>query len=166
LRPRIIIADEPVSMVDASLRATILESLLKVHNDFGYSLLYITHDLTTAYQLCENILMIYRGRIVEAGVVDLVIKQPQHPYTTLLVDSIPLPNPKMQWGQRGFRQAKDSASRAGQQGCAFAGRCPFVMEICRREPPPMFRTDVRRGVACFQYQGAPTTLAGEMRAQA
>jgi peptide/nickel transport system ATP-binding protein len=165
LRPRVIIADEPVSMVDASLRATILESLLKVHKEYGISLVYITHDLTTAYQLCETILMMYRGRIVEAGDVDLVIKQPQHPYTQLLVDSIPLPNPKLQWGQRDYRLGKDSSRPESQQGCAFAPRCPFVMEQCWDELPPMYRTDARRGVACFQYQGAPVPLAGEMLAQ-
>ncbi|MCB0062064.1 MAG: ABC transporter ATP-binding protein, partial [Caldilineaceae bacterium] len=69
LKPRIIVADEPVSMVDASLRATILESLLKVHKAFGISIIYITHDLTTAYQLSERILMMYRGNVVEAGTV-------------------------------------------------------------------------------------------------
>ena len=89
LRPRVIVADEPVSMVDASLRATILESLLNVHRLYNISIIYITHDLTTAYQLCENILMMYRGYVVEAGSVDLVIKDPQHPYTQLLIDSIP-----------------------------------------------------------------------------
>ena len=73
LKPRIIVADEPVSMVDASLRATILESLLNVHKQFNISLIYITHDLTTAYQLSENIMMMYQGAVVETGDVDLVI---------------------------------------------------------------------------------------------
>ena len=79
LQPRLIIADEPVSMVDASLRATILESLRQLHLNFGISLLYITHDLTTAYQISQNILVMYRGEVAEAGDVDLVVKQPRHP---------------------------------------------------------------------------------------
>src|SRR6059058_177217 len=88
LKPRVIVADEPVSMVDASLRATILESLRKLHADFGISFLYITHDLTTAYQVSENIVVLYRGTVAEAGEVGLVVRDPQHPYTRLLVGSI------------------------------------------------------------------------------
>ena len=84
-----ILADEPVSMVDASLRATILESLRTLNRDFGISILYVTHDLTTAYQICENIIVMYRGAVVEAGAVEEVIIDPKHPYTQLLVESIP-----------------------------------------------------------------------------
>src|SRR5262247_1197556 len=84
LRPRLIIADEPVSMVDASLRATILESLRKLYQDYGISFLYITHDLTTAYQISRNIIVLYRGSVAEVGEVDRVIKQPKHPYSQLL----------------------------------------------------------------------------------
>ena len=76
LRPRLIIADEPVSMVDASLRATILESLRALNRDFGISLIYITHDLTTAYQIAENIIVLYRGSVAEVGDVELVVKEP------------------------------------------------------------------------------------------
>ena len=88
LQPRLIIADEPVSMVDASLRATILESLKKLHTDFGISFLYITHDLTTAYQISDNIIVLYRGGVAEVGDVDLVIKTPATPVfaTVDLVD--------------------------------------------------------------------------------
>ena len=154
LKPRIIVADEPVSMVDASLRATILESLLNVHKQFGISLIYITHDLTTAFQLCENILMMYQGRVVEAGSIDLVIKQPQHPYTQLLVDSIPLPNPKLHWGQLDIQPKANNSTLNGRVGCTFAERCPHVMEICHKEEPLNFQTDPRRAVACHLYQGA------------
>lgn len=162
LRPRIIVADEPVSMVDASLRATILESLLKVHQEFGISLIYITHDLTTAYQLCETIMMMYRGTVVESGGVDLVIKDPQHPYTQLLVDSIPLPNPKKKWGQLDFGARTLQEVNGANQGCPFANRCPHVMDICRRQVPPSFRTDPRRSVACFLYQDAPIVQPDEV----
>ncbi|MEX1019171.1 MAG: ABC transporter ATP-binding protein [Litorilinea sp.] len=166
LRPRIIVADEPVSMVDASLRATILESLLKVHVEYGISLIYITHDLTTAYQLCETIMMMYQGMVVESGSVDLVIKEPQHPYTQLLVDSIPLPNPKQKWGQLDFgvRALRDGGAVNG--GCPFAGRCPHVMDICREAVPPHYRTHAQRSVACYLYQDAPVALPEEVAARA
>ncbi len=152
LKPKIIVADEPVSMVDASLRATILESLLNAHKQFGISLIYITHDLTTAYQLCHNILMMYQGAVVESGDVDLVIKQPQHPYTQLLIDSIPLPNPKRHWGQLEIKPRQGSTITNGKVGCRFADRCPHVMEICRNSPPPPYQSDPRRTVACYLYK--------------
>src|SRR5437762_1041678 len=81
LNPRVILADEPVSMVDASLRATILESLVKLKRELGISLIYITHDLTTAYQVSQNIYILYRGSVAEVGSVEKVIRDPQHPYT-------------------------------------------------------------------------------------
>ncbi len=150
LQPRVIVADEPVSMVDASLRATILESLLKAHKAYGISVIYITHDLTTAYQLSERILMMYQGNVVEAGDVNLVIKSPQHPYTQLLIDSIPLPNPKLQWGQQQI-QPRQSDNHTTNRGCPFADRCPQVMDRCHTQPPPFYTTDPERVVACFLY---------------
>lgn len=99
LRPRLIIADEPVSMVDASLRATILNCLLKLNQEFGISIIYITHDLTTAYHVADTITVLYRGDVVEKGDVESVIRNPQHAYTQLLVDSIPWPNLDQKWGQ-------------------------------------------------------------------
>ena len=92
LKPRLLVADEPVSMVDASLRANILETLRNLQRDHGVSIIYITHDLTTAYHIAKSIIVLYRGAVMEAGDVDTVIKDPQHPYTRLLVDSIPWPD--------------------------------------------------------------------------
>ncbi len=99
LKPRLLIADEPVSMVDASLRANILETLRNLQRDHGVSIIYITHDLTTAYHIAKSIIVLYRGSVMEAGDVDTVIKDPQHPYTRLLVDSIPWPNLDQRWGK-------------------------------------------------------------------
>src|SRR5437868_15140949 len=134
LHPRVLLADEPVSMVDASLRATILESLVRLKRDLGISLIYITHDLTTAYQISQNIYILYRGSVAEVGSVDKVIKDPKHPYTRLLVNSIPLPDPDIRWGQETEveRQAKSSGARtAAVHGWKFSNRCPFVMAECR-----------------------------------
>jgi ABC-type oligopeptide transport system ATPase subunit len=106
LKPRLLIADEPVSMVDASLRANILESLKNLHKDHGVSIIYITHDLTTAYHVADNIIILYKGEVMESGDVDSVIKNPQHAYTKLLVDSIPWPNLDRRWGQTPLNEAK------------------------------------------------------------
>src|SRR4029450_13712293 len=129
LRPRLIVADEPVSMVDASLRATILGTLRTMHLERGISLLYITHDLATAYQISDNIVVLYRGSVVEAGAVDLVVKQPQHPYTQLLISSIPMASPERTWRTGGVTGATRFQA-AGSAGCTFADRCPHATSPC------------------------------------
>jgi peptide/nickel transport system ATP-binding protein len=161
LQPRIIIADEPVSMVDASLRASILESLLRLTRDLGISLVYITHDLTTAYQVGDTAIILYRGAIAELGSVDLVIKNPQHPYTRLLVDSIPRANPEQRWGRDTVIAPRDDETDVARVGCRFALRCPSAMPECREHEPPVFRTDDRRGVACFLYRENPSMAPEE-----
>ena len=97
LRPKVIVADEPVSMIDASLRATVLGNLLQLKRQFGISLIYITHDLTTAYQISDRIVVLYHGEVVEEGEPEQIVNHPQHPYTRLLINSIPEPDPDHAW---------------------------------------------------------------------
>jgi peptide/nickel transport system ATP-binding protein len=97
LKPRLIVADEPVSMVDASLRAMILDIMLRLRDEHAISFLYITHDLSTAYQIGDDICILYRGEIVERGDTQRVIDDPQHPYSKLLISSIPVPDPDVVW---------------------------------------------------------------------
>ncbi|MDQ6673387.1 MAG: ATP-binding cassette domain-containing protein [Chloroflexota bacterium] len=99
LRPRMIVADEPVSMIDASLRATVLGNLLQLKRQFGISLVYITHDLTTAYQISDRIIVLYQGTVVEAGEPEQIVRSPRHSYTQLLIRSIPEPDPDQHWGE-------------------------------------------------------------------
>jgi peptide/nickel transport system ATP-binding protein len=186
MRPRLIIADEPVSMVDASLRATILDSLRQLNQQYGMSIVYITHDLTTAFQISDNIIVLYRGCVAEAGDVDLVVRQPRHPYTQLLIQSVPQPDPEHAWGAVEIRgDAADLANAAPRvevgvsllpdvaasaaarahgghllTGCAFTDRCPHVMPMCHQNPPPLFRIDPGRAATCFLYRDRPA-LASE-----
>jgi len=150
LKPRLLIADEPVSMVDASLRANILETLRNLQRDHGVSIIYITHDLTTAYHISKSIIVLYRGGVMEAGDVDTVIKDPQHPYTRLLVDSIPWPNLDQRWG------AEKIIARSGVTpgGCRFLSRCPMAMEVCKAQPP-LFRINDHHTAACYLYEKQP-----------
>ncbi len=152
LRPRLLIADEPVSMVDASLRATILESINKLNTDLDVTILYITHDLTTAYHVSDYIIILYRGSVMEAGDVDTIIKDPKHPYTQLLIDSIPWPDLTRQWGQQEIRTTDEDTSLASRVGCKFAGRCPHVMEKCKTNRPPLYYIDEKRVASCFLYE--------------
>jgi len=110
LRPKVIVADEPVSMVDASLRVTVLANLLQLKQQFGISLVYITHDLATAYQISDRIVVLHRGVVVETGDPEQVVKHPEHPYTKLLIGSIPMPDPSQGWGD-GAANDEEAADR-------------------------------------------------------
>jgi peptide/nickel transport system ATP-binding protein len=158
----VILADEPVSMVDASLRATILGALRQMTLDLQIPVIYITHDLATAYQIAENIIVLYRGAVVEAGDVELVVKDPRHPYTRLLVGSIPLPGTERTWTADSAPAPASPRPDAGAPGCLFEDRCPSAMPACRASAPPLYRSDPRRVVSCFLYRDAPALPPHEM----
>ena len=150
-QPRLILADEPVSMVDASLRMEIVNVFRKLRDEQGVSVLYITHDLATAYYISDHIAIMLRGFIVEAGTVEAVLDHPLHPYTQLLKESVPRPAPKTReiWAkpiELGSTEAKEYA----RIGCRFAGRCPHVMDVCRRSDPPDVEVEGRT-VKCYLY---------------
>lgn len=155
LRPKLLVADEPVSMVDASLRATILESLNKLNKELAVTILYITHDLTTAYHVSDFIIVLYRGSVMEAGEVDAVIGNPKHPYTQLLIDSIPWPDLQRQWGQQEIITTDEDKSMASRTGCKFAGRCPHVMDKCKVSPPPLYQINDQHVASCYLYDNEP-----------
>lgn len=98
LRPRLIIADEPVSMVDASIRSGILEIIVRLKKTEGISVVYVTHDLSTAYHIADELIILFQGETVEKGPARTVIDCPQHEYTRLLIDSVPVPDPSVRWG--------------------------------------------------------------------
>ncbi|RIK44698.1 MAG: ABC transporter ATP-binding protein [Chloroflexi bacterium] len=161
LRPKVIIADEPVSMIDASLRATVLDTLRQLHDEFGISLIYITHDLTTAYQISQNLVVLYNGTVAEAGDVELVVKQPRHPYTQLLVSSIPLPDPTRQWSDEPEPSPIGAMATPGV-GCKFAPRCPHAFEPCLQKAPPLYQSDGRRAATCYLQMDRPVVPWEEM----
>lgn len=147
--PTLLIADEPVSMVDASLRMSIVNLFNKLKEEFGMSVLYITHDLATAYYVSDRIAIMFRGNIVEMGTVEEVLMNPRHPYTQLLRESIPQADPKKRWtGKIDLNETEHEEYL--KQGCRFAGRCPLVMDICKQETPPEVLVDDVL-VKCFEY---------------
>jgi len=152
LQPKLLITDEPVSMVDASLRSTILKALRGLNREFGVPIFYITHDLTTAYHISDYIIILYRGNVMEVGNVDTIIRDPKHPYTQLLVSSIPWPDPDLPWG--GSEEMIQSSQVAFKKitGCRFAPRCPYKMDICDTEPPPLYRMETDRAARCYLYR--------------
>ncbi len=152
-KPKLILADEPVSMVDASLRMEIVNLFQKLRDEQKVSVIYITHDLATAYYISDRIGIMLRGYIVESGPVEDVLERPVHPYTQLLKESVPEPAPKEResWAKH-IALGTTEVKEYGRIGCKFAGRCPQVMDICRKADPP----DVQVGqqtVKCYLYSG-------------
>jgi ABC-type oligopeptide transport system ATPase subunit len=112
LQPRLIVADEPVSMVDASLRASILQIILRLKAEQGISFLYITHDLSTAYHIADELIILLDGEAVERGPARKVIDAPTHEYTRLLIDSVPVPDPDVRWGDPAPQRSENGATAA------------------------------------------------------
>lgn len=163
LKPRLLVADEPVSMVDASLRATILESLRRMRDEHGISILYITHDLTTAYHVSDTILVLYAGGVVEAGDAEQVIRSPKHPYTQVLIDSIPWPDVERRWGTVELVQREEKGEPGG---CRFFARCPAAMPRCAQSVPGLYRVSPTQAAACFLHEGQAAALDEVLRERA
>ncbi len=151
-QPHLILADEPVSMVDASLRMAIVNLFRKLRDEQKVSILYITHDLATAYYISNRIAIMLRGYFVESGPVEAVLDNPLHPYTQLLRESLPSPAPKglESWAKR-IALGTTDVKEYGRTGCKFAGRCPRVMDVCGKADPPDVQADARRTVKCYLY---------------
>lgn len=152
LKPRLIVADEPVSMIDASLQVRILEIFQQLKTEFNISFLYITHDLSTAYQISDDIFVLYRGSVMEHGGIDEVIQKPQHPYTQLLINSIPIPDPDIRWEGRLKSSTAHKPPVVSTGGCKFAGRCPHVMPKCVERPPSLIPIGQDHHAACYLYE--------------
>jgi oligopeptide/dipeptide ABC transporter ATP-binding protein len=155
VEPSFVVADEPVSMLDVSIRAGILNLLRRFSRERGLAILYISHDIATVRYLCHRIATMYAGQIVEIGPTDAVLRRPQHPYTQALIAAIPVPDPRVRRPRVSLPGEIPSLVRP-PVGCRFASRCPFVMDVCRTVAPPLLPTEDGRHVACHLYtEGKP-----------
>ena len=133
LKPKIILADEPVSMLDVSIRAEMLELMQELQKKYDISFIYITHDLATARYFGQRIGIVYLGKIVEMGSIDQVLVNPKHPYTQALIDAVSEPDPDNLHREKKIRINEPSDVDV-YQGCRFRARCPYVIEKCKEEP--------------------------------
>jgi peptide/nickel transport system ATP-binding protein len=160
VKPKLIVADEPVSMVDASLRASILDVMMRLRSESGISFLYITHDLSTAYQIGDQIYILYQGSVAERGNAVKVIDRPKHPYVQLLVDSVPVPDPDVRWEGEIVLPPEEEMRSSVHSGCRFYPRCPHRMERCITEQPPLYAVDNGdHDAACFLYDEAAEVVS-------
>ncbi len=146
LRPKVIIADEPVSMLDVSIRAEILALMKQIQENNSISFIYITHDLVTAKYFGQKMIILYLGKIMEEGTINEILANPKHPYTQALIDAIPEPDPNNLYKERKIR-INDPTNVDVYSGCRFRARCPYVIEKCKDVPPLLEKND--RRFACF-----------------
>jgi len=151
LRPEFLVADEPVSMLDVSIRSEVLRLLLGLIERYHSSFLYITHDVALARHMCGRIAVMYLGKIVEQGSTDKVIQEPMHPYTEALIAAVPVPDPEARRTKVVIKGEVPSAINP-PPGCRFHTRCPYAWEICRKKEPPLAAIEKDRYVACHKYK--------------
>jgi peptide/nickel transport system ATP-binding protein len=150
LQPEFIVADEPVSALDVSVRAQIVNLLQDLQREFGISYLFIAHDLSVVRHISHRIAILYAGKLVELADSDAVYESPQHPYTEALLSSVPIPDPPLQRArQRIVLQGEIPNPIEPPPGCRFQTRCPLVQDICRRETPPLEEKAPGQWAACF-----------------
>nr|WP_276316272.1 ABC transporter ATP-binding protein [Paenibacillus artemisiicola] len=146
-KPRLIVADEPVAMIDASLRMNVVNLFKKLKDEYNVNFVYITHDLSTAYYVSDYIAAMYRGNLIEYGLAKEILSNPAHPYTELLLESIPRVGKK--WEEEMALPDLESKEYA-MAGCKFAARCAFARDICRSTKPSMLHLNSDHQVLCFK----------------
>ena len=147
LNPDFIVADEPIAMIDVSLRAQIMDLMIKLKEQNNVTFLYITHDLATAKYICNRIAIMYLGKIVEIGEKNEFYNNPQHPYTVALLSSVPVPNPKYR-PKRIIPKGEIPSPINPPPGCRFHPRCPIATKKCSKEEPKLRKVNANHYVAC------------------
>jgi len=152
IRPKLIIADEPTSMLDASLKADILNIIRNLKEEWSISFTYITHNISEIYYVSDMLMAMYLGSPVETGTTKEVVNEPFHPYVQMLMNSVPIPDPDYKWKENITLPAIEITRRIElAKGCKFFDRCPKKMDLCKKEPPSMIKVNKDHEVACYLY---------------
>jgi len=146
LGPEFLVADEPVSMLDASIRSQVLELLMAMQKKHQTAFLYITHDVALARHMCDRLGVMYLGKMVEKGLTEDIIREPSHPYTEALIAAVPVPDPTARRISVVIKGEVPSAVNP-PAGCRFHPRCPYTTDICKKKEPPLIAAS-NRSVAC------------------
>lgn len=146
LNPEFVVADEPISMLDSSVRAGIMNLMLELKRKSNSTFMFISHDLSASRYMCDNIAIMYLGKIMESGPTEEIIGNMMHPYTKALVSSVPIPDPKYERKPMKIGEALSMACIP--EGCRFHPRCPYVKETCKRKEPELREVSKGHFVAC------------------
>jgi len=147
VQPRLVVADEPVSALDLSIQAQIVNLLRDLQQEFGLTYLFISHDLGVIQHVCDRVAVMYLGRIVELADAEQLYSQPRHPYTEALLNSVPIPDPQ-RIRQHQILSGEIPSPINPPNGCHFHPRCPYAQEICRQEYPPLQEQTAGHSAAC------------------
>ncbi len=162
VEPEVIIADEPVSMLDVSIRLGVLNLILELKDRHNLAFLYITHDLASARYVADEVLVLYAGQIVERGPTDEVLQSPMHPYTKLLLSAVPNPAAGLH-GTRLPERKETVGAASGADGCRFVDRCPVAFEPCATVSPQLFDAEPTHGVRCHLFDPSGDRAKGNER---
>jgi peptide/nickel transport system ATP-binding protein len=155
VEPKVVIADEPISMLDVSIRIGILNLMLRLKEEQELAFLYVTHDLASARYVADDILVMYAGQIVEHGPIEEVLSAPLHPYTRLLLAAVPDPAKDLHAQRIEARRGRASAAVDPAEGCRFMTRCPLAIEICSRVTPPLVEERPQHSARCHVTAPSP-----------
>lgn len=150
LNPTFIVADEPVSMLDMSIRAGILEIFQKLRDERGTEILMITHDISTLGYIADRIYVMYQGKVIEYASADELLEKPLHPYTQALISAVPIPDPSER-SKLFSVKVKELTEEYNGKGCKYYPRCPFVMQSCKEKEPELKGVNSDHYVACYLY---------------
>ena len=150
LQPKLVIADEPISMLDVSVRMGILELLAKLRDKFGISFIYITHDVATARYICDRIAIMYLGKFVEVAGTEDLLKNPLHPYARALIAAVPVPDPRVELPDLPIIGYVPVVPSEVQTSCRFRLRCPYAEKECGEQDPPLIEVAPGHYVACIK----------------
>jgi peptide/nickel transport system ATP-binding protein len=156
VEPRVLLADEPTSMLDVSIRIGILNLMRRLKEEREIAFLYVTHDLSAARYVADDILVMYAGQIVEQGPVEEVLSNPLHPYTQLLLAAAPDPDRDLRAQRIEHRPGRASAAVAPPEGCRFLTRCPLAIAVCSQVTPQLVEARPKHGARCHVTAPSPT----------
>jgi len=154
VEPAVLIADEPTSMLDVSIRIGILNLIVDLKEQHGLAFLYVTHDLASARYVADDVLVMYAGQIVEQGPIDEVLEHPQHPYTQLLLSAVPDPSLATE-ARVELGAGQESAAVDPREGCRFLARCPIAVDVCSHVTPELVLDGFGRGARCHVTAPSP-----------
>ncbi len=155
VEPRVVLADEPISMLDVSIRIGILNLMQRLKEEQGIAFLYVTHDLASARYVADDILVMYAGQIVERGPIEQVLSEPLHPYTRLLVAAVPDPASKTEAKRIELRTGTPSPAVDPGEGCRFRARCPLAIDVCSQVTPQLVEPRPQHAARCHVTAPAP-----------
>jgi peptide/nickel transport system ATP-binding protein len=158
-RPKLILADEPVSMLDVSIRIGLLNVMAKLRDEEGVSFLYITHDIASARYVSDRVMVMYGGHVVEQGPTEALLSDPQHPYTRLLLSAVPDPRAPLDITVEAAR-AEPPAVIDPRPGCRFRARCPLAENVCAEATPTLQSVDAHHKAACHVTAPPPGSAPG------